>query len=186
MQGAAHRLDGQPGLPPAAEGAEIFRAVVRRFSHQGEAGVGRAGIQPHKGIALVVLQQDVVPGHVALDERVFQDQGLELRGDENGVEMVHLGHHGPGLFVVGGGVLEILADAVFQLFGLAHIDHLTGFVHHQIDPRGQRQIVGLLPQLILGHGDPPFRVFPSIARFPPERKFTFSLPEGIIGGKRYH
>ena len=168
-QGAAHRLDGQAGLTPSAEGTEVFRAVVSGLSHQGEAGIGRIGVQPHKGIALVVLQQDVVPGHVALDERVLQDQGLELRGHENGIEMIHLGHHGPGLFIVGGSILEILADAVFQLLGLAHINHLAGFVHHQIDPRGKGQIVGLLPQLVLGHGGAPFRVFPSIPRFVPER-----------------
>ena len=168
-QGAAHRLDGQAGLTPSAEGTEVFRAVVSGLSHQGEAGIGRVSVQPHKGIALVVLQQDVVPGHVALDERVLQDQGLELRGHENGIEMIHLGHHGPGLFIVGGSILEILADAVFQLFGLAHINHLAGFVHHQIDPRGKGQIVGLLPQLVLGHSGAPFRVFPSIPRFVPER-----------------
>jgi hypothetical protein len=88
---------------------------------------------------------------VALDEGVFQDQRLKLAGDEDRVEMIHLGHHGPGLFRVGGGVLKILADAVFQLFRLAHIDHPAGLVHHQIDARRQRQGVGLLAQLLARH-----------------------------------
>ena len=100
-------------------------------------------------------------GHVALDEGVFQHQGLELAGDENGVEMIHLAHHLPGLQRVGGAFLEVLAHPVFQLLRLAHIDDLPGLVHHQIDPRQQRQVVGLSPQLVLRHGSAPFpSVFP--------------------------
>ena len=53
---------------------------------------------------------------------------------------------------VGGGVLEILADPVFQFFGLAHIDDLLGLVPHDIHAGsiGQRQ--GLFFQFFKCHG----------------------------------
>ena len=62
-----------------AEGAEVPGAVLLRLSRQSEPGVGGSGVQPDEGISLVVLEQDVVPGLVALDEGVFQDQRLKLR-----------------------------------------------------------------------------------------------------------
>ncbi len=159
-QGLAHRVHRLPGLIPPAEGAEVFGAVVGGAVHQGEPGIPPPA-EPDEGIPLVILQQDVVMGHVALDEGVFQHQGLELAGDENGVEMIHLAHHLPGLQRVGGAFLEVLAHPVFQLLRLAHIDDLPGLVHHQIDPRQQRQVVGLGPQLVLRHGSAPFlSVFP--------------------------
>ena len=136
---------------PAAEGTVVFRAVVGGAVHQGKAGIV-AAVQPHEGIALVVLQQNVVAGLMALDEGVLQHQGLELRPDDNGVEPVHMGHHHLRFLVVAGGVLKILADAVFQFFGLAHIDDLAGLVHHQIDAGQQGQVVGLGAELITGHG----------------------------------
>ena len=52
-------------------------------------------------VALVVLQKDVVPGHVLLDERVLQHQRLELAAHDDGVEVVHQPDHGVGLDVVG-------------------------------------------------------------------------------------
>ena len=111
---------------------------------------------------------------VLLDERVFQDQRLELRRDENGVEVVHLRHHGSGFLIVGGGVLKVLTYPVFQLLGLAYIDDLAGFVHHQINPRQQGQVVGFFPQLLLGHGAPPdWRISSSIAQIFSGRKLHF-------------
>ena len=150
-QRRAHGVQGLTGLKPAAEGAEILRSVVGVLVHHGEAGIGAPG-QPDKGVALVVLQQDVVAGHMPLDEGVFQHQGLKLAGDENGVEPVHLGHHLPGLDRVSGAVLEILAHPVFQFFRLAHINDPAGLVHHQIDAGSQGQVIGLFPQFVLGHG----------------------------------
>ena len=150
-QGGAHGVQRQARFVPAAEGAVVFRAVVGGAVHQGKAGVV-AAVQPHEGIALVILQQNVVAGLMALDEGILQHQGLELRPDDNGVEPVHMGHHHLRFLVVAGGVLKVLADAVFQFFGLAHIDDLAGLVHHQIDAGQQGQVVGLGAELITGHG----------------------------------
>ena len=149
-QGGQHRVQGLPGLEPAAEGAEVPGGVLGHPVHHGEPGICLLG-QADEGIPLVVLQQDVVARHMPLDEGVLQHQGLELAGDEDGVKVVHLGHHVPGLGGVGGAVLKILAHPVFQLLGLAHVDDLAGLVHHQIDAGGQGQVIGLLPQLFPCH-----------------------------------
>ena len=150
-QGGKHRVQGLPGLIPAAEGAEVPGGVIGVAVGQGKAGIRLPG-KAHKGIALVVLEEDVVFGAVALDEGVFQHQRLKLTGDENRVEMIHLGDHLPGLGRVRGALLKILAHPVFQLLRLAHIDHFPGLVHHEVHAGHQRQIIGLLPQLFLCHG----------------------------------
>ena len=153
-QGGAHRVDGVPRLTAPAEGAEKPGAVLCGTGHQRKAGVFGRFIQPHEGVTLVVLQQDVVARHMPLDQGVLQNECLKFRADDNGIEPIHLRHHTAGLIVVGGGVLKVLAHPVFQFFGLAHIDDLPRLVHHQIDPRQQRQIVGLGPQLVLCHDIP--------------------------------
>ena len=129
LQCAAYGIDGHAGLTSPAEGAEVPGTVVGHFAHQREAGIGPLS-QPDEGIALIVLQQDVVPGLMVLDEGVLQDQRLELSAHEDGVEVIHLGHHGLCLLVVTGVFLEVLADPVFQFFRLAHVDDLAGLVHH--------------------------------------------------------
>ena len=181
LQGGAHRLQGRPGLVASAEGAEVPGTVLLRLVHQREPGIGRFFVEPHEGIALVVLQKNIVPGLVPLDQGVLQDQCLELRAHHDGVEVIHLGHHHPGLFVVAAAGLEVLADAVFQLFRLAHIDDQSRLVHHDVHARGQGQAVRLLQQLLFRHDKvPPSNGAPSIARRRPGRKVAF------CGGIWYH
>ena len=163
LQRGAQRLQGGSGLVPAAERAEVAGAVLLGFVHQREPGIGRLVVQPHEGIALVVLQKNIVPGLMPFDQGVFQDQRLKFRADHDGVEVIHLRDHHPGLLVVPAAGLEVLADAVFQLLGLAYIDDQPGLVHHDIHAGGQGQTVRLLQQFLFCHGHcPPFRVFPSI------------------------
>ena len=78
LQRQAERVDHMLRNRTAAEGAEIFRAVVSGLSHQGEAGIGRVSVQPHKGIALVVFQENIILRHMPLDERAFEHQRLKL------------------------------------------------------------------------------------------------------------
>ena len=81
-------------------------------------------------------------GLVALDEGVFQNQGFKLAPGDDDVEIAHLVHHGGDL----GQMLpvEIACDAVFELFGFAHIDDLPLLVEHDVHARQQRQSVGLV------------------------------------------
>ena len=130
-QGLAQGVDDALAGKAGAVGPEVPRPVVLRLGGQRKPGVVPWG-QPDIGEALAVLEQDVIPGLVALDKRALQHQRLELRLDHNNVEVVDLADHGPGLFVVAGLVLEILAHPVFQRLGLAHIDDLAGAVLHDI------------------------------------------------------
>ena len=150
LQGGGDGVQGGAGLIAPAVGAEVPGPVRRRAADHGEAGVGLPG-QPDEGVALVVLEEDVVAGHVLLDEGVLQHQGLELCADDDGLKIVHLPHHGLGLEVVAPVLLKVLAHPVFQLLGLAHVDHAAVLPVHQVHPRGQGQAVGLFQQFRLGH-----------------------------------
>ena len=133
-QGGAQGVDDGLGVFPTGVGTEIPGPVLRHLAGQGEAGVGLVG-QADIGIALVVLEQDVIPGLVPLDEGALQHQGLELAVGDDDVEVVDLADHGPGLFRVGSGVLKILGHPVFQGLGLAHIDYGVLGVLHDINAR---------------------------------------------------
>ena len=139
-QGVDDALAGKSG----AIGPKIARPVVLRLGGQGKPGIVPRG-QADIGEALAVLEQNVIPGLVALDEGALQHQGLKLRLHHDDIEVVNLAHHGPGLFIVAGLVLEILAHPVFQRFGLAHVDDLAGCVLHDIYAGLQGQGVGLVP-----------------------------------------
>ena len=141
-EGRADRVHGGAGLAARPEGAEVARAVVRRFVGEREARV-LPRRKADEGVALIVLEQNVVARLVLLDEGVFEDQRLELARNEDGVEPVDLRDHAAGLFVVARAELEILADAVFELLRLADVDDLTARVHHQIDAGGERKVVRL-------------------------------------------
>ena len=86
-----------------------------------------------------------------LDEGIFQDQGLKLAVGNDDVKVVDLGHHGPGLFGVGGQIGKILAHPVFQGLGLAHIDDLALGVLHDVYARLEGQAVGFFFQFVKGH-----------------------------------
>ena len=88
-QRSQHGVQRLSGLKAAAEGAEIPRPVIRRAAHHGKAGIFFPR-QADEGIALIIFQQDVIAGHMALDEGIFQHQRLKLAGDENRVEAVDL------------------------------------------------------------------------------------------------
>ena len=98
-QSGAQGIDDGLGGVAAGIGAEVPGPVLRRPGGQGKAGVGLVG-QADIGVALVVLQEDVVPGLVPLDEGALQHQGLDSLSAMMDVEVVDLGHHGPGLLGV--------------------------------------------------------------------------------------
>ena len=130
----------------------LLLLVVFGAGYEGEAGIGHTLLQTDEGIALVVLQKNVIAGLMALDKGVFQHQRLKFRAYENGVKPIHLRDHHPRFGVVGRAALEILADAVFQFFRLAHIDHKTRLVHHQVDTGHKRKGIGFFQQLLSVHG----------------------------------
>ena len=76
-------------LSPAAEGAEVSRAVLARAADDGHHRVLAARVDTDEGIALVILEEDIVVGLVALYERVFKHQRLELAASDDDVEVVY-------------------------------------------------------------------------------------------------
>ena len=125
------RVDDLVRDAAAAVGAEITRAVLRRLVGEGEGRIFRAQIEPDKGIALVVLEEDVIVRLVELDEGVFQHKRLKLGIDHDDVEIRHMVDHRGDLRQVL--AAEIARDAVFERLGLADIDDGAGFIEHEID-----------------------------------------------------
>ena len=171
-------FDGVNDLPrhrPPAERAEVPCAVLLHAVDERERGIFALHIQPDKGIALVVLEQDVIFGPVQLDERVFQHKRLKLGLHHNNVEIRYVRNHNCHL----GQVLaaKITRDAVFQRFRLADVDHFPSAVEHQVNARQQRQHICFFPQLVepeLFHTRPPVRSFPLPASS--GRKYTRASP----------
>ena len=83
-------------------------------------------------------------GLMPLDQGVFQHQGLKLAGGHDDVKVRHLVHH--GLYLGQMLPVEIAADPVFQLLGLANVYHFALFIQHDIHPRQQGQMIGFFSQ----------------------------------------
>ena len=156
---ASGKLECQPkslqhvlGDATGAVWAEILRPIVGKLADHRYFRVHRTHVQPQIGIALVVLEKDVVLGHIPLDQGAFQHQSLKLRGGHNHVEVVDFAYHHSGFGRMGGSVLKILAHPVFQLLGLADINNLVGLIAHDIDPRGIGQGQSLFLEFVKCRG----------------------------------
>ena len=137
---AARKLERQPERvdhmlrnKASAVGAEILRTVVLHARGQLDHRVFLMQIDAQIGIALIVLQKDIIFRHVPLDKRAFQHKRLKLRPRNDHVEVIDLRDHPPGFRRMGGGILKILAHAVFELFCLADINDRVGLVLHDVD-----------------------------------------------------
>ncbi len=83
---------------------------------------------------------------VALDKRVFQNEGFKLgRGDDD-VKVAHLLDHRCGFRLVL--AAKVARHAVFEFFGFADVDDLALFVQHEVDPWQKRQAVCLVAQVV--------------------------------------
>ena len=155
MKGRADGLDHLLGTPAASVGAEVLCAVVLHARSQRDCRIVLPQVKAQIGIALVVLQQDVVFGHIVLDERTFQHQRLKFRRSRDGFKMVDLRNHPPCFRRVGGGFLKVLTHPVFQFFCLADVDHRIVRAFHQVDARLIRQRQRGELQFFLRHVLPP-------------------------------
>ena len=137
-----------------AVGAEVAHpfALAAPDHHRAGPLVVEGHGQPR--IALVVLQPDVVPGQVGLNERMLQDQCIDLALHHDPLDVVGLGHHLGRAGQQFGRVLPVVGEAVAQGFGLSHVQHPAlgvvelvrprrigdgacgGLVLHQINSRG--------------------------------------------------
>src|SRR3990170_2547571 len=95
--------------------------VTRRMDNDGK----RVGVMDFDvWVTLVVLEPDVVLGPVLLDQVHLEDERLELRPDDDGVQ---IGDVLDQLARLGGvhRLVEIRADAVAQVHRLAHVNDLA-------------------------------------------------------------
>ena len=155
LQRQAKRFHDIMRYASSTEGAKVFRTVVAEFAHKGDSGVNLPHIQPEIGIPLIVLQQNIILRHIPLNQRAFQHQRLKFRCGDNHIKMMDLTHHDAGLRRMGRGILKILADTVFQLFGLADVYYLVCLIPHDIHAGGIWQAKRFFLQLVKRHSESP-------------------------------
>ena len=118
--------DGLVGI-----GAEIlaFEGVAASENEAGEIFLRDAEV----GVGLVVLEHAVVAGLVALDEVVFEQEGVNLSGYDGDTDVVDVAHEhldfGALVVVVG----EIGTDAALKVASLANINDIPRSIEVLID-----------------------------------------------------
>ena len=147
----ADRIDRAARRHTARIGAEIARAVMPRAGHNGKRRIGRIRVQPDIGIALVVLQKDVVLRLIFFDHRVLEHERFELAFGDDDIEIVNMADQLPRFGVQPLGRLKIVGHAVAQQLCLADIDHLAGLVLVQVHARLHRQTAHALLELFSCH-----------------------------------
>jgi len=127
------------GREPRRVRAEVTGPVLPRLAHELEGGEVLPRVEAQAEVGLVVPEDDVVAGPVLLDEGVLEEEGLLLGAGDDEVQVADAGdeerHHRSGV-----GPLEIVADAVPEVFRLADVDDLPPVVLHEVDAgaRGRR------------------------------------------------
>ena len=119
----------------------------------------RRGRNPDIAVTLVVLKQYVVFRAVLFNQRAFENQRLKLVVGNDVLKTVDFGHHPAHLLALSRVRAEILADAVFQRFGLSDIYNVVLGIFHDVNAGLPRQRQRLPAQLIhffgLFHDAPP-------------------------------
>lgn len=91
-------------------------------------------------VALIILQADVVARPIALDQRFFEDQRLDLVFFNDEINIADMLAQVDGFQAGFGAGVEITAHAVAQFDRLANINDRPVFVFHQVDAGLHRQI----------------------------------------------
>ena len=129
-ENAPHRVQRVAHHIRAKIGAEVFRAIVRHAPHNGHARKRLLHIHAQIRIVLIVLKQDVIKRFVPLDQIAFQREGFHLAIHEHQFKVVHPCDHRAYLLRMIGGRLKILPHAIFEVFRLADINHLSAAFHN--------------------------------------------------------
>ena len=90
LQGPENGVQHMLSHAPAAIWPKISRTIVSQLVDHGDSGVLLRHVQPQVGVALVILQKDVIFGQIPLNQGAFQNQGLKLRRRHNHVKVVDL------------------------------------------------------------------------------------------------
>ena len=130
---ALQQLDALAHRVGVRERAEMAVALLFRPAVEAQAREGVPG-DHQVGVGLVVAEQDVVARREALDEIVLEQQRLGLRARGGDLDARHLRHHHLDARAQAL-LLEVGADALFQVAGLADVEHLAGVPEHPVDAR---------------------------------------------------
>ena len=132
---AAQHIQGLVHRPDAGVGAEVARAVLDHLAGDGHLGEGVRPVHLDVGVALVVLEADVVARAVLLDQVHLEDERLELRTDHDPLDIGDVLHQLAGLVVLVGALLEIGAHPVAQVDRLADVDDLPAVLFIDVTAR---------------------------------------------------
>ena len=144
-EAADQQVQGRPDGAGVAVGTEVADALALAPPHHGRAGPLLVEGDGEPRVALVVLEADVVAGQVRLNERVLQDQGVDLAVDHHPLHVVGLGHHLGRAGHELGRVLPVVGQAVAQGLGLPHVEDPALGVVELVGARGVRDGAGRRP-----------------------------------------
>jgi hypothetical protein len=129
MQGVERLLD----RPGSGEGAKVAGAVPFHAAHDEHFGKVLLPRDLDVGVALVVLEPDVVSRLVSLDQVAFEDEGFELGGGDDKVDVGDAGYEAQGLGALSGRGVKVGADAGAEVHGFADVEDFAPGVLHKVD-----------------------------------------------------
>src|ERR1041384_6551982 len=132
-------IDGFTGGDGGRERSEIAAAVLDNFTRGKNTRPRMPRSHFNAEITFVVLQPNIIAGLVLLDQVVFEDQRLFVRGGNQRLEILDALHQELHLRSLVRAV-EISAYTRAQILRLADINHLTRLVSHQVDAGTGRQV----------------------------------------------
>ena len=130
----------------ARERAEVLCAVAPHVPNQLHARKVLARVYADIGVLLVVLEQYIIEGLMQLYKVVFQYKRFQLAVHQHYVKVLDAAYHRLNLGRVVLGGLKVLAHAVLQILGLAHVYYFALRLH-QVTARRIRELLYLYLQL---------------------------------------
>ena len=117
-----------------SERAEVVTAVLYDLARDGDSRPRMIG-DLRAQVRFVVLEPDVVPGLVLLDQVVLENQRFLLARGDDGVEVAHPLHQEAHLVAAVAALAEICAHARAQRLRLADVEHLARAIAQYVDAR---------------------------------------------------
>ncbi len=139
-EGFTERLQRVLHCPHRHVGTEIAAAVVDHPARRLDFGERVLPRDADVRVLLVILEADVVVRAVALDQRLFEDQRLDLVLLDDEVDVADVLAQLHGFEAALGAGVEVATHAIPQPLRLADVDNLAALVLHQVDAGLERQI----------------------------------------------
>ena len=145
-------VDRSPEGTRVTKGSEVANSSTTRSARHDWAWPLLIGRDRQPGIALVILEANVVARLERLDQRDFEDQCLDLCGGGHPLNPLGRRHHLRSPGVQRARVLKVRAQSGSKRAGLSDVDHATEVVEELIAARLIRNGLGRWPQRHTPHG----------------------------------